>query len=193
MGRRVPASPMSDPSNEFIVPVSVAETTTPCSASSGSSVGSPSGGTTVEKRWNVAGAADPDPDPDVPPPGAAEAPGPVAGGQTTGWTNDPVAPWPLKSTVAMLPSRASERKAEYGIAADDELPKGMNRMTFQTMITARKTSHPTQPETRGRPGPDPSPPPVPSGRDGSGGRSRAGGVIGASAPLVAPGARRGPE
>jgi hypothetical protein len=40
-------------------------------------------------------------------------------GQRIGWTNVPVALWPLKSTLAMLPSRAWATNSEYGIAAAD--------------------------------------------------------------------------
>jgi hypothetical protein len=42
---------MSEPKIEPMLAVSVADTTTACAARSGKRVGSPSGGTTVTKRW----------------------------------------------------------------------------------------------------------------------------------------------
>jgi hypothetical protein len=91
------------------------------------------------------------------PDGAGDAPGAAGLGQRIGWTNVPVALWPLKSTLAMLPSRAWATNSEYGIAAADGLPNGTNRMMFQTRMTARRIRPITQPGNRGRPGPPPFP------------------------------------
>jgi hypothetical protein len=86
----------------------------------------------------------------------------------------------LKSTLAMLPSRAWATNTEYGMAAAEGLPKGKNRMMFQTRRTARKIRAITQRENRGRPVPPPLPSPGVPGAGGSGGRSRAGGDTGPS-------------
>jgi hypothetical protein len=83
--------------------------------------------------------------------GAPEATGaPVAagvseaGGQRTGSRNVPVTFWPLNSTVATLSPLAWVTNSEYGIWADDDLPKGTTRSRFQPTMRTRKMIHGAQ-------------------------------------------------